>query len=80
MVKGDGHEDHPLLGHLVRDIASGVEGRLMAVVREDLPTHTGISRSSHRSYIRPTAGGREVLTDVANIELLDGADPGGTSR
>ncbi|MFD6876937.1 MULTISPECIES: hypothetical protein [unclassified Streptomyces] len=79
-MRGDGHEDHPLVGHLVRDIASGVEGRLMAVVREDLPTHTGIARSTRRAYIRPTAGGREVLTAVANIEPLGGADPGGTSR
>ncbi|MGW7327752.1 hypothetical protein ACWGIU_03875 [Streptomyces sp. NPDC054840] len=38
---GLGPEEHPLLGHRVRDIASGTEGELMAVVREEAATHTG---------------------------------------
>lgn len=69
-MKGDGHEEHPLIGRLVRDIASGTEGRLMAVVREDLPTHTGVPRMSRRAYIRPTAGGVELTTAVDNVEPL----------
>ncbi|MBT2404592.1 MULTISPECIES: hypothetical protein [unclassified Streptomyces] len=69
-MKGDGHEAHPLIGRLVRDIASGTEGRLMAVVQEDLPTHTGSLRTTRRAYIRPTAGGRELPTALANIEPL----------
>ncbi|MEU2391860.1 hypothetical protein [Streptomyces sp. NPDC007369] len=70
-MKGDGHEEHPLLGHLVRDSASGAEGRLMAVVREGLPTHTGSPRSTRRAYIRPVAGGVELATALGNIEPLD---------
>ncbi|MET9324997.1 hypothetical protein ABZX75_33370 [Streptomyces sp. NPDC003038] len=69
-MKGDGHEEHPLLGRLVRDIPSGTEGRLMAVVREELPTHTGTPRFTRRAYIRPTVGGVEIATAVDNIEPL----------
>ncbi|MFI6006703.1 hypothetical protein ACIA98_41265 [Streptomyces sp. NPDC051366] len=69
-MKGDGHEEHPLIGRLVRDIASGTEGRLVAVVREDLPTHTGTPRTTRRAYIRPAAGGVELATALANVEPL----------
>lgn len=67
---GYGHEDHPLLGHRVRDIASGTEGKLMAVVREEVPTHRG-PRWTRRAYIRPEAGGRELTTAVGNIQPLE---------
>ncbi|MGR4883982.1 hypothetical protein ACIPUC_31820 [Streptomyces sp. LARHCF249] len=38
---GLGHEQHPLLDRRVRDVASGTEGELMAVVLEEVATHTG---------------------------------------
>lgn len=66
---GLGHEEHPLLGHRVRDIASGTEGELMAVVLEEVATHTG-PRWTRRAYIRPKAGGRELPTALDNIEPL----------
>lgn len=57
---------HPLLRHWVRDVASGVEGELMAVVNED------VSDSAHQhwtelAYIRGPSG-REFSTAVANVE------------
>ncbi|MEU9798565.1 hypothetical protein [Streptomyces sp. NPDC051000] len=67
----DGHERHPLVGRLVRDTASGVEGRLMAVVREELPSHTGTPRWIRRAYIRPRGGGVERIADPADIEPVD---------
>ncbi|MFD3546553.1 hypothetical protein ACFWUW_13240 [Streptomyces sp. NPDC058655] len=66
---GFGHEDHPLLGRPVRDIASGAEGRLMAVVVEEVATHAG-PRRTRRAYIRPEGGGRELATAVGNVEPL----------
>ncbi|MGW8783085.1 hypothetical protein ACWGNM_34205 [Streptomyces sp. NPDC055796] len=66
---GFGHEDHPLLGRRVRDLASGTEGELMAVVAEEIPTHAG-RRWTRRAYIRPETGGRELPTAVGNIEPL----------
>ncbi|MBT2478179.1 hypothetical protein [Streptomyces sp. ISL-94] len=69
---GFGHEAHPLLGCLVRDLASGTEGRLMAVVLEEVDTHAG-PRWTRRAYIRPVAGGTELATAVANIQLLAAA-------
>lgn len=66
---GFGHEQHPLLGRKVRDLASGTEGELMAVVREEVAAHTGRSWT-RRAYIRPEAGGRELPTAVGNIEPL----------
>ncbi|MFD3326790.1 hypothetical protein [Streptomyces sp. NPDC058701] len=64
---GSIHENHPLLGSLVRDIASGTEGELVAVVREEVPTHRG-SCWSRRAYIRPVGGGTELPTALDNIE------------
>jgi hypothetical protein len=57
---------HRLLRHRVRDVASGVEGVLMAVVNED------VSDSVHPhwmelAYIR-AASGREFTTAVDNVE------------
>ncbi|MEU9237122.1 hypothetical protein [Streptomyces subrutilus] len=66
----DGHEDHPLIGQLVRDIASGTEGILQAVVHDALPTHTGQARSVRLAYIRPTGGGVELTTSVDNLQPL----------
>ncbi|MFZ3475925.1 hypothetical protein ACODT3_40795 [Streptomyces sp. 4.24] len=69
-MKGDGHEDHPLLGRLVRDIASGTEGNLSAVVCEKLPTYTGPPRTTRLAYIRPKGGGPELSTALGNIEPI----------
>ncbi|MFD9084134.1 hypothetical protein [Streptomyces erythrochromogenes] len=64
---------HPLLRHRVRDVASGVEGELIAVINED------VSNSAHPhwvelAYIRGPSG-REFSTAVDNIEST-GAVPG----
>ncbi|MFB7260823.1 hypothetical protein ACFCXH_01470 [Streptomyces nojiriensis] len=67
---GFGHEEHPLLGHRVRDIASGTEGEPMAVVREEVATHTG-PRWTRRASIRPEAGSRGLPTALGNIEPLE---------
>lgn len=68
---------HALLRRRVRDVASGVEGELMAVVNED------VSDSVHQhwvelAYIRGPSG-CEFSTAVANIEAAacPGACPGG---
>ncbi|MER6252911.1 hypothetical protein ABT224_16275 [Streptomyces sp. NPDC001584] len=58
------HLPHALLNRPVRDIASGREGVLMAVVHEDV----GCGRWQEIAYIRPARGGRETTTAVANIE------------
>lgn len=57
---------HRLLRRRVRDVASGTEGVLMAVVNED------VSDSAHPhwmelAYIRAPSG-REFTTAVANVE------------
>ncbi|MFE9934275.1 hypothetical protein [Streptomyces sp. NPDC005533] len=70
---GFGHEEHPLLGWRVRDVASGTEGNLMAVVLEETVTRSG-PRWTRRAYIRPVAGGRELSTGVGNIEALGAPD------
>ncbi|MFI1067758.1 hypothetical protein ACH4TC_38495 [Streptomyces spororaveus] len=62
-MKGDGHEEHPLVGRLVRDIDSGQEGQLMAVVRQGPDT-------TWRAYIRPTGGGKEIDTALNKVEPL----------
>ncbi|MCX4808848.1 hypothetical protein OG594_46160 [Streptomyces sp. NBC_01214] len=61
---------HPLLGHRVRGIASGIEGEMVAVVREEVATHTG-PRWTRHAYIGPEAGGRELPTALGNIEPLE---------
>lgn len=57
---------HRLLRHRVRDIASGAEGELMAVVNENVST-TGIEHWVELAYIRG-ANGREISTAASNIE------------
>ncbi|MFE3560401.1 hypothetical protein ACFXKW_36945 [Streptomyces sp. NPDC059193] len=57
---------HRLLRRRVRDVASGVEGELMAVINEN------VSNSTHEhwvelAYVR-AASGREFSTAVDNIE------------
>ncbi|MFJ9546820.1 hypothetical protein [Streptomyces erythrochromogenes] len=71
----DRHEyvPHPLLRHRVRDVASGIEGELMAVINED------VSTSLHPywvelAYIRGPSG-REFSAAVDNIAPM-GPVPG----
>ncbi|WP_405788685.1 hypothetical protein [Streptomyces sp. NBC_01367] len=57
---------HRLLRRRVRDVASGAEGMLMAVINEN------VSDSDHPywmelAYIRATSG-REFTTAVSNVE------------
>ncbi|MFD4740973.1 hypothetical protein ACFWNQ_26925 [Streptomyces virginiae] len=60
------HVPHALLHKPVRDIASGTEGILMAVVHENVGTLR--DHWVDIAYIRPARGGRELSTAVANIE------------
>ncbi|MFF5705898.1 hypothetical protein ACFY7H_25985 [Streptomyces sp. NPDC012794] len=57
---------HRLLRRRVRDIASGVEGELMAVINENV-SDCGIERWMELAYIRG-ASGREFTTAVGNIQ------------
>ncbi|MGE7391674.1 hypothetical protein ACQKM2_40000 [Streptomyces sp. NPDC004126] len=57
---------HRLLRRRVRDIASGVEGVLMAVVNENV-SDTGIEHWMELAYIR-NASGREFTTAATNVE------------
>ncbi|MEU9028267.1 hypothetical protein AB0D46_12135 [Streptomyces sp. NPDC048383] len=57
---------HRLLRRWVRDVASGVEGELMAVVNENV-SDTAAERWMELAYIR-AASGREFSTAVANVE------------
>ncbi|MGE7389324.1 hypothetical protein ACQKM2_28015 [Streptomyces sp. NPDC004126] len=57
---------HRLLHRRVRDIASGVEGVLMAVINENV-SDTGIERWMELAYIRG-ASGREFTTAASNVE------------
>ncbi|RKT06036.1 hypothetical protein BX286_4072 [Streptomyces sp. 3211.6] len=57
---------HRLLRRRVRDIASGVEGVLMAVVNENV-SDTGAEYWMELAYIR-AASGREFTTAVANVQ------------
>ncbi len=61
-----GHHPHPLLNHLVEDIASGRRGMLRAVMRTDVPTHTG-HRTILLAHIAPPGGGREWTTAPSNV-------------
>ncbi|MFG2716526.1 hypothetical protein ACGFX2_39345 [Streptomyces goshikiensis] len=65
-----GHEPDPRIGKQVRDIASGTEGELMAVVSEAIPNYEGVPMTVRLAYIRPVGGGREVTTAPPNLEVL----------
>ncbi|MFJ3975713.1 hypothetical protein [Streptomyces sp. NPDC090021] len=66
---------HRLLRRRVRDIASGVEGELMAVVNENVSC-TDIERWVELAYVRGPSG-REFTTSVGNIEPADWPRAGG---
>ncbi|MCX5196877.1 hypothetical protein OOK31_23770 [Streptomyces sp. NBC_00249] len=57
---------HRLLRRRVRDIASGAEGVLMAVINEKV-SDTGIEHWMELAYIRG-ASGREFTTAIDNVE------------
>ncbi|MFG2664251.1 hypothetical protein ACGFY6_08375 [Streptomyces sp. NPDC048387] len=57
---------HRLLRCRVRDIASGAEGELMAVINENV-SDTGAEYWMELAYIRG-ASGREFTTAVANVQ------------
>ncbi|MEV7582003.1 hypothetical protein [Streptomyces erythrochromogenes] len=56
---------HLLLGRRVRDIASGAEGELMAVINENV-SDTGLECWMELAYIRGSSG-REFTTSVGNV-------------
>ncbi|MEV7547566.1 hypothetical protein [Streptomyces sp. NPDC089915] len=58
---------HRLLHRRVRDIASGVEGVLMAVINENVSDSATYERWMELAYIR-AASGREFTTAVGNVE------------
>lgn len=66
----DAHTEvpHPLLRQQVRDIASGTEGTLMAVLVENTAAVGLPERWAEIAYVRPAGGGRELTTAVSNIE------------
>ncbi|MFD8148936.1 hypothetical protein [Streptomyces sp. NPDC059708] len=57
---------HRLLRKRVRDLPSGVEGELMAVINENV-SNAGSEHWVELAYIR-NASGREFTTAVGNIE------------
>ncbi|MGW1639931.1 hypothetical protein [Streptomyces lavendulae] len=79
MAEGYGYLSHRLLGRRVRDIASGTEGELMAVVNENV-SDSGAERWVHLAYVRDRSG-LEFTTAVGNIvpagyiDLLEGSMP-----
>ncbi|MET9319731.1 hypothetical protein ABZX75_05965 [Streptomyces sp. NPDC003038] len=58
---------HRLLKRRVRDIASGAEGELMAVINENVSDDAAYGRWVELAYIRVPSG-REITTAVDNIE------------
>ncbi|MFF4581652.1 hypothetical protein [Streptomyces sp. NPDC001389] len=58
---------HRLLRHRVRDIASGTEGVLMAVINENVSDSAAYERWMELAYIRG-ASGREFTTAVDNVQ------------
>ncbi|MEU9145302.1 hypothetical protein [Streptomyces sp. NPDC048349] len=61
---------HRLLRRRVRDIASGVEGELMAVINENVSDSVVYEHWMELAYIRGTSG-REFTTAVDNIQPAD---------
>ncbi len=61
---------HRLLRRRVRDVASGAEGELMAVINENVSGSVAHERWMELAYIRGVSG-REFTTAVDNIEPAD---------
>ncbi|MCX5381368.1 hypothetical protein [Streptomyces sp. NBC_00091] len=62
---------HRLLRKRVRDIASGTEGELMAVINENVSGSVACERWMELAYIRGPSG-REFTTAVDNVEPVAG--------
>ncbi|MFI0203342.1 MULTISPECIES: hypothetical protein [Streptomyces] len=60
---------HRLLRKRVRDVASGLEGELMAVVNENVSASVLREHGAELAYIREPSG-REISTAVDNIEAV----------
>ncbi|MFF9009496.1 hypothetical protein ACF087_27170 [Streptomyces goshikiensis] len=60
---------HRLLRKRVRDVASGLEGELMAVVNENVSASVLRGHWVELAYIRGPSG-REISTAVDNIEAV----------
>ncbi|MGW0395693.1 hypothetical protein ACWDYJ_33460 [Streptomyces sp. NPDC003042] len=58
---------HPLLRRRVRDIASGAEGELMAVINENVSDSVVYEHWMKLAYVRGTSG-REFSTAVDNVK------------
>ncbi|MFE5771202.1 hypothetical protein ACFQ7O_22885 [Streptomyces sp. NPDC056485] len=67
------YQPHPLLRRRVRDVASGAEGELMAVINENVSTIAAREYWMDLAYIR-AASGREFTTSVDNVEAATGPD------
>ncbi len=61
------YQPHRLLRKRVRDIPSGVEGELMAVITEDVSDSPLSEHLVDLAYIRNKSG-REFTTAVENVE------------
>ena len=61
---------HRLLRHRVRDVASGVEGELMAVVNENVSDSPLRDHWMELAYIR-AASGREFTAAIDNVQPAD---------
>ncbi|MFJ8161200.1 hypothetical protein ACIRBY_09725 [Streptomyces sp. NPDC096136] len=70
---------HRLLRRRVRDIASGVEGELMAVINENVSDSDAYEHWTELAYIRG-ASGREFTTAVANVQPARDQPPAGRGR
>lgn len=62
---------HRLLRRRVRDVASGAEGELMAVVNENVSDSVLREHWMELAYVRGACG-REFTTAVGNIEPAGG--------
>lgn len=67
MIEAYEYVPHPLLRCPVRDLASGAEGELMAVINENVSDDVARDRWLELAYIRG-ANGIEWSTAVANVE------------
>ncbi|MYT20306.1 hypothetical protein GTW69_08380, partial [Streptomyces sp. SID7760] len=71
MSEAHEYRPHPLLRRRVRDVASGVEGELMAVINENVSAVAAREYWIDLAYIR-AASGREFSTSVDNVEPATG--------
>lgn len=62
---------HRLLHRRVRDIASGAEGELMAVINENVSCSVTHEHWMKLAYVRG-ASGREFTTTIQNVEEVVG--------